>query len=177
MCYFSVGLVAEPFSALNGFECIAHEGVILSVKKRVTVFCDGSCLNSGKKDSPGGWAYAEIDEEQKLIKSMSGGETETTNNRMELLAVINAIEHTESSHILIKTDSMYVINPPTKGWLKRWQQSDFRSGGKPVKNVDLWERFVKASREKHIEFEWVKGHSGNRWNEFVDGLAKSEWQK
>lgn len=144
---------------------------------KTVVFCDGSCLNSGKTDSPGGWAFAEVDEDEKLIKSMSGGETGTTNNRMELLAAINAIENTDSNHILIKTDSMYVINPVTQGWLSRWRQNGFRSGGKAIKNVDLWERFEEAIREKHVDFEWVKGHNGDQWNEYVDGLAKSEWQK
>ena len=99
----------------------------------------------------------------------------TTNNRMELLAVILALEALkhERTHITIYSDSKYVVDAVTKGWLKNWVKKGF----KDKKNPDLWQRYLRAAQPHEVAFQWVKGHAGDRWNERADQLAVSAYQE
>ena len=121
------------------------------------IYTDGSCLkNPGK----GGWAFIAIQEECEWL--VSGGVKQTTNNRMELLAVIEALTFMhEESNFCIYSDSMYVINCAKGKWKRK-------------KNADLWKEYDKVSCDKRIEWVWVKGHSGNKYNDIVDALARKE---
>lgn len=130
---------------------------------------DGACSGN---PGPGGWAWVD----QVNGAYQSGGEKATTNNRMELIALIRALEYVPSeASLLIRADSSYVINSLTKwavGWRKRgWRKAD----GKPVLNRELIERLLNLyeARSGRTEVEWVKGHNGDAANEFVDTLAVS----
>jgi ribonuclease HI len=112
-------------------------------------------------------------------KEMCGGDPNgTTNNRMELMAPIQALESlTRGSSVLIYTDSKYVLNGITK-WLPGWKAKGWRTAGKePVKNVDLWQRLDAALGRHRVEWEWVKGHAGHAGNERADGLATKGLQE
>ena len=123
----------------------------------IDIYTDGSCLgNPGK----GGWAFALI-KNNKLFQIGSGAHTDTTNNRMELTAIIKAIEFTKYKNINIYSDSKLCINCAEKKWKKK-------------ANLDLWQEFETKSSTKNIIFHWVKGHSGNIYNELVDKLAFKE---
>ena len=107
-------------------------------------------------------------------RELKGGEAETTNNRMELLAAIHALETLErSSAITIVTDSAYVKNGVT-GWIHGWKRNGWKTAAKkPVKNADLWQRLdAAASRHPHLKWKWVKGHAGDEGNERADELAR-----
>ena len=122
---------------------------------------------------PGGWAAIII--EKKNETQLSGSEQNTTNNRMELCAIINALSSFQSrKNLKIITDSRYVIDGINL-WLKKWQSNDWKtSTKKPVKNKDLWVRLDILRKEHSVEWVWVKGHSGNHFNEKVDSLARSK---
>ena len=138
--------------------------------KAVEVHTDGACLGN---PGPGGWAallrYGA--RERELV----GGETETTNNRMELMAAIVALETlTEDCAVTLHTDSQYVRKGITE-WMRNWVRRGWKTaGGDPVKNRDLWERLHAASGRHVIDWRWVKGHSGDPDNERVDTLARNE---
>ena len=119
-------------------------------------YTDGSCLKN--PGGPGGWALAEINKDD-VESYIYGGEASTTNNRMELEAVIQILENYPDTLMTIYTDSQYVINCATGKW-------------KRGKNIDMWERYSKLSKNRKMNFVWVKGHSGDIWNEFVDDLAR-----
>ena len=132
------------------------------------IWTDGSCLGN---PGPGGWGFIATD--GKNIAERSGGERDTTNNRMELMAVIRALtaakNHTE---IEIHTDSQYVKNG-MQTWLKNWKKNNWRtSTKKPVKNQDLWQQLDELSSTKTLHWVWVKGHAGEDMNERVDTLAR-----
>lgn len=128
----------------------------------VIIYTDGAC-----KGNPGPGGYAATLQKGAHEKVLVGWEPETTNNRMELLAVISALEALKRScHVAIYTDSRYVIDGMTQ-WLEGWRQRNWRK----VKNVDLWQRLVAASEAHLIDWCWVKGHSGDPGNERVDALA------
>lgn len=135
--------------------------------KQVTIYTDGAC--SGNPGA-GGWGAVLIygDKEKKI----SGGEIHTTNNRMELMAPIKALEALKSPcHIDIYTDSQYVKNGITT-WIKNWRTNNWRTADKkPVKNVDLWQELDELSKKHEIKWHWVKGHSDNYYNNMVDELA------
>ncbi|MEW5815197.1 MAG: ribonuclease HI [Spirochaetota bacterium] len=138
----------------------------------IIVYTDGGCSGN---PGPGGWAYIIQREKEKLIDS--GAETHTTNNRMELTAVIKALERIlESdergkSRILIKTDSQYVQKGVGE-WLARWQKNGWKtSDKKEVKNQDLWKKLVSLSAGLKIDWHWVKGHNGESLNEECDALV------
>jgi len=135
--------------------------------KTVEIYTDGACSGN---PGPGGWGallrYGETE------KELSGGERETTNNRMELMGAIAALESlTKPSAVKLYTDSQYVQKGATEwmpGWVKRgWQTAD----KKPVKNVDLWQRLQAAMKPHQVDFIWVRGHNGHAENERVDRLA------
>ena len=138
--------------------------------KTIEAHTDGACLGN---PGPGGWAallrYGTHERE------LSGGETHTTNNRMELMAAIAALEAlTEPCAVQLHTDSRYVqqgIGDWLPGWVRRgWKTA----GGDPVKNRDLWERLHAAAARHTVEWRWVKGHAGHPDNERVDELARNE---
>ena len=140
------------------------------------IYTDGSCL---KNPGPGGYAAVIIDTYSKLAKTVSGGESDTTNNRMELSAAIAALSAIpEKSNVVIYTDSQYMKNAFTNEWLSNWKISNWKtSSGSPVKNIDLWKSLDDISKRFNIEWNWVKGHNNVLYNEKCDELAKAEAMK
>jgi len=135
--------------------------------KKIQIYSDGACRGN---PGPGGWGVLLIYNDTE--KEIYGGELETTNNRMELTAVIMGIESlTSPSEIAITTDSKYVMDGITE-WMKGWKKRNWKTASKkPVKNKDLWQRLDRACSIHTIEWYWVKGHSGHQENERVDLLA------
>lgn len=136
--------------------------------KEVEIHTDGSCLGN---PGPGGWAV--VLRYQGRERELSGGEALTTNNRMELMAAIMALEAlSEPCRIVLHTDSQYVRQGITE-WMANWVRRNWKTaGGGQVKNRDLWERLHAANQRHKVEWRWVKGHSGNPDNERVDVLAR-----
>ncbi|MAQ36206.1 MULTISPECIES: ribonuclease HI [Thioclava] len=135
---------------------------------------DGACSGN---PGPGGWGVlmrAMDGESVVKERELKGGEAETTNNRMELLAAINALETlTRDTAITITTDSAYVKNGVT-GWIHGWKRNGWKTAAKkPVKNVDLWQRLDEAQRRHRVTWEWIKGHAGHPENERADELARA----
>ena len=137
------------------------------MKKKITIYTDGACSgNPGK----GGWAAVIIEDENE--KTISGSEMLTTNNRMELLAVINALKEVSSAKLDIYTDSKYVKNG-IESWIKNWKMNGWMTAAKqPVKNKDLWLELDILASKKEIEWKWVKGHSNDHYNTIVDEAAR-----
>jgi ribonuclease HI len=135
----------------------------------VEIYTDGACRGN---PGPGGWA-ATLQWEGHL-RELSGAERETTNNRMELTAVIRALEALKRSMpVRVYTDSQYVRQGITE-WMANWKKRDWRTADKkPVKNRDLWEALDAAAARHEVEWHWVKGHSGVPGNERVDALANA----
>ncbi|MGL4859678.1 MAG: ribonuclease HI [Enterobacteriaceae bacterium] len=136
--------------------------------KQVEIFTDGACLGN-----PGPGGYAAVLRYKQHEKELSGGYHLTTNNRMELLAAIMALEAlSQPCSIILHTDSQYVRQGITK-WIHNWKQRGWRTADKkPVKNSDLWQRLDSAEQRHQVEWRWVKGHSGHPENERCDELAK-----
>jgi ribonuclease HI len=137
-------------------------------------YTDGACSGN---PGPGGWGALLIAREGDTVlreRALSGGEAETTNNRMELLAAITALESlTRSSRITVVTDSAYVKNGVTQ-WIHGWKRNGWKtSTKKPVKNVDLWQRLDEAQARHDVRWEWIKGHAGHEENERADALARA----
>lgn len=137
--------------------------------KHVFIYADGSCRGN---PGPGGWAA--LLRYQHRDKEISGGELATTNNRMELMAAIEALSSLkEPCSIDFFTDSQYVQKGITV-WLAGWKKRSWRnSGNQPVKNADLWQRLEQETQRHRISWHWVRGHSGHPENERVDFLAKN----
>ena len=131
------------------------------------IYTDGACSgNPGK----GGWAAIIINETNEKI--ISGSENLTTNNRMELTAVIKALELTVTNNITVFTDSKYVKNG-IEDWINNWKKNGWKTASKgPVKNKDLWEVLDQLKENKNIKWEWVKGHSNDKYNNLVDEKAR-----
>lgn len=142
--------------------------------KTVYIFTDGACSGN---PGPGGWGailrYGQIE------KHLSGGEKMTTNNRMELTAVIRALGALkEKCHVILTTDSKYVCDGINKGWAASWKKNGWRkSDKKPALNPELWDELLTLNEKHEVEFIWVKGHNGHPENEICDKMAVSEWQK
>lgn len=136
---------------------------------QVTIYTDG-----GASGNPGPGGYGAVLLSGKHRKEMSGGFRMTTNNRMELLAVIIALEELKfkGTDVTIYSDSKYVVDAVSKGWVFNWVKKNF----KDKKNPDLWKRFLKIYSEHKVKFVWVKGHAGNELNEVADRLAVSAYQ-
>lgn len=133
----------------------------------VHIFTDGACRGN---PGPGGWgAILRYDDKEK---ELYGAERETTNNRMELMAAIRALEAlTRPCDITLTTDSQYLRKGITE-WLPQWKRRGWKTAAKePVKNQDLWERLEKAVASHRIQWDWIKGHSGHEENERADALA------
>lgn len=131
----------------------------------ITIYTDGS-----SRGNPGPGGYGAILMSGKLRKELSGGYRKTTNNRMELMAVIAALEALKknSLKITIYTDSQYIVKALNEGWLNKWMATNFAKG---KKNKDLWVRFYDLYKKHHIKFIWVKGHAENPYNNRCDELA------
>jgi ribonuclease HI len=135
--------------------------------KTVELFTDGACKGN---PGPGGWGV--LLRYGRVEKSLCGGELNTTNNRMELMAAISGLQALkESCHVIITTDSQYVRKGITE-WIEGWKKNGWRTAAKePVKNADLWQLLDREQARHQLEWRWVKGHSGHRENELADQLA------
>ena len=138
----------------------------------VSLFCDGSCLGN---PGPGGWACLMRATTSSGVheKMLTGGDKQTTNNRMELLAVIKGLEAlTRPCAVEVVTDSNYVVEG-MKSWIHGWKKSGWKGqGGKAVKNIELWQALDAAAAQHQVRWRWVKGHAGHVENERVDAAAR-----
>lgn len=136
--------------------------------KKVFLFSDGACSGN-----PGPGGYGVILRYKNTEKEFSGGEPETTNNRMELMGVITGLSALkEPCEVLVTTDSKYVVDSITKGWVYSWQKKGWvKSDKKPALNVDLWKKLLPLLEIHKVTFNWVKGHAGHPENERCDALA------
>ena len=142
--------------------------------KKVEIYTDGACSgNPGK----GGWGAVLVYKNNE--KEISGYDESTTNNRMELTAVIEALSSLkEPCEVLLTTDSKYVCDAVTKGWVYSWKKNGWRKADKkPALNVDLWEKLLPLLKKHSVEWNWVKGHAGHPYNERCDALAVEEYQR
>lgn len=145
---------------------------------QVDLFTDGACSGN---PGPGGWGV--ILRSAGREKELAGGEEDTTNNRMEMTAVIRGLEALKMPcQVMVHTDSRYIVDAFEKGWLENWiargwRRSATKGPGKPVLNVDLWQRLMELMEDHQVEFTWVRGHSGHPENERADQLAVSKIPK
>ena len=141
----------------------------MSDSETVVIYTDGACSGN---PGPGGWGSVLMYNGHR--REMSGGERETTNNRMEMMAVIEALEALKRPcKIILHTDSIYVMKGMTE-WLAQWKRRDWKTAAKkPVKNVDLWQRLDEAIARHDVQWQWVKGHAGIPENERADELARN----
>lgn len=145
-------------------------------RPQVALYTDGACSGN---PGPGGWGV--ILRYQGREKELAGGEGNTTNNRMELTAIIKGLEALKQPcRVAIYSDSRYIVDAINKGWLENWMAHGWRRGpgakkgrGQPVLNVDLWQRLVELLAVHQVEFNWVRGHGGHPENERADRLAVS----
>ncbi len=139
----------------------------MTTKNTVVIYTDGACSGN---PGPGGWGSVLLYNGHR--REMSGGEAGTTNNRMEMMAVIQALESlNRPCSVMIYTDSVYVMKGMME-WIEQWKKRNWKTAAKkPVKNVELWQRLEQASSRHDIEWQWVKGHSGVPENERADELA------
>lgn len=142
--------------------------------KKVEIYTDGACSGN---PGPGGWGAILI--YNAVEKELSGGEPETTNNRMELTAVLEGLRALkEPCEVTLTTDSKYVCDAVNKGWVFSWKRNNWKKADKkPALNVDLWEKLLTELDHHKVEFVWVKGHNGHKYNERCDELAVSEYGK
>lgn len=140
------------------------------MSSNVTLYTDGACSGN---PGPGGWGCVLLYGEHK--RKLSGFENDTTNNKMELMAVIKGLGSlTKSVSVLIVTDSQYVKNAFTEKWLEKWLKNNWRtSAGSPVKNQDLWMMLWELHNKHQVTWQWVKGHGGDYYNEMCDELART----
>ncbi len=141
--------------------------------KKVDIFTDGACSGN---PGPGGWGA--ILRFGNVEKEVSGGEASTTNNRMELMAAIESLSLLkEPCAVDLYSDSKYLVDSVTKGWLLSWEKAGFIRRGKAVPNTDLWKRLLVLIRTHHVDFIWVKGHADNPYNNRCDEMAVKEWKR
>ena len=142
--------------------------------KKVYMYTDGACKGN---PGPGGYGCILVFGEHEKV--LSGGEAETTNNRMELSAVIAGLSALkESCEVEICSDSKYVVSAVSEGWLRSWIKNNWKkSDKKPVLNVDLWQKYIEVSARHKLTFVWVRGHNGHPYNERCDALAVAEAEK
>lgn len=149
----------------------------------IEIYTDGSCKGNGKNNAYGGWGFiAIINGDEKEPCQIYGGEKNTTNNRMEMTAIIEACKSYETllstfnkdDYCIIYMDSAYIHNCVSQGWWKKWSINGWINSKKePVKNKDLWEKLIPYFENKNFSFEKVKGHAGHKYNEIADKLANS----
>ena len=142
--------------------------------KKVEIYTDGAC--SGNPGA-GGWGTILVYNGHE--KELSGGEANTTNNRMEMMAVIEGLKALkEPCEVVLTSDSQYVCNAITKGWAKSWQKNNWiKSDKTQAKNADLWEEMLKLLAIHKVNIVWVRGHNGHPYNERCDKLAVEQSQK
>ncbi len=142
--------------------------------KTVTLYTDGACSGN---PGPGGWGAILCYGEHEL--SLSGGEAHTTNNRMELTAVIEGLKKLKEPCIVeLYSDSKYVIDALSKGWAWGWKKKGWvKSDKKPALNPDLWDVLLALVQTHEVQYHWVKGHADNVYNNRCDAMAVAEWQK
>ncbi len=142
----------------------------MSVKPEAIIYTDGACKGN---PGPGGWATVVIIDGKET--RLSGGAPETTNNRMELMGVINGINALRGPHLVtIYSDSQYVVNAFNQNWLESWKDLGWRRKDGELANRDLWMMLDKITKRHSIKWVWVKGHAGNKYNEICDEMATSE---
>lgn len=142
--------------------------------KTVNIYTDGACRGN---PGPGGWGAVLIYGENE--KRICGGDGETTNNKMELTAVIEALKLLKyPCRVILCSDSKYVIDGLKLGWAKGWKKKGWKkSDGKPALNPELWDELLTLSDMHEMEYIWVKGHNGHKYNEICDEMATSEADK
>ncbi len=142
--------------------------------KKVNIYTDGAC-----KGNPGPGGYGAILVYGSAEKEFSGGEAQTTNNRMELLGAITALSALkEPCEVVLTSDSKYLVDAVNKNWAVGWRAKGWKkSDGKPALNIDLWERLLDLLDTHKVKFVWVKGHAGHPYNERCDRLAVTEAEK
>lgn len=142
--------------------------------KQIEIYTDGACSGN---PGPGGWGAVLVYNGKE--KELSGSEKETTNNRMELTAVIMALNAlNQPCEVKLTTDSKYVCDALNKGWVYSWRKNGWKkSDKKPALNIDLWKELLSLLEKHEVEFIWVKGHNGHKYNEICDALAVKEYQK
>jgi ribonuclease HI len=145
----------------------------MTTESKIEIYTDGACLGN---PGPGGWGAILLYGDHR--KEISGAEVQTTNNRMELRAVIESLKLLKnSSELTIYTDSKYVIDG-ISSWIKGWKKNGWRTANRqPVKNAELWQQLDEEVTKHKIKWQWVKGHAGNHFNEIVDQLARKEAEK
>ena len=165
--------IALPYAKKSAVEKKTAEKKATSSDKRlhVDIYTDGSCR---KNPGPGGWGAVLVYGEREL--ELSGGDAETTNNRMELTGVIEALSKLKSPcDVTLTSDSKYVCDGITKGWAQSWKKKGWKkSDGSPALNVDLWEKLLELCAYHNVTFVWVKGHAGHPYNERCDEMAQAE---
>jgi len=155
-----------------------HNHLVISniggIMKKVVLYTDGACSGN-----PGPGGYGAILIYNGVEKEISGGEKNTTNNKMEMLAVIKGLEMLkEPCEVEVYSDSAYVVNSIEKGWIDSWKKNGWKKADKkPVKNVDLWERLLDLMKNHKVTFLKVKGHADNELNNRCDRLAVMEREK
>lgn len=142
--------------------------------KQIEIYTDGACSGN---PGPGGWGAVLVYNGKE--KELSGSEKNTTNNRMELTAVIMALNAlNQPCEVKLTTDSKYVCDAVNKGWVYSWRKNGWKkSDKKPALNVDLWKELLTLLEKHEVKFIWVKGHNGHKYNEICDALAVKEYQK
>lgn len=142
--------------------------------KKIDIYTDGACSGN---PGPGGWGAILM--YGGIKKELSGGEAETTNNRMELMAVINALEAlNRPCEVTLYTDSQYIVNAVEKGWARKWKSNGWmRTKKDPAKNPDLWERLLGLLETHDTKFIWIRGHAENELNNRCDEMAVAESRK
>ena len=140
----------------------------IQTQKTVSIYTDGACLGN-----PGTGGYGVLLRYGSHEKSLSGGYRLTTNNRMEILAAIEGLKALkESCKVTLYSDSRYLVDAMTKGWVKKWQKNNWKRNKKEkAKNIDLWVMMLDLCQKHQVTFSWVKGHSGHPENEYCDRLA------
>jgi ribonuclease HI len=138
--------------------------------KTVTIYTDGACSGN---PGPGGWAAILIPEQDRDAEKLTGGESYTTNNRMELTAALEALRALdEPASVTLHTDSAYLSNAFNEGWLDNWQENDWQTASNDdVKNKGLWQALLEEAERHDVEWVWVKGHADNELNNMADELA------
>ena len=138
--------------------------------KQITIYTDGACSGN---PGPGGWGA--ILRYQDTERELSGGEKQTTNNRMELLGAISALSALkEPCEVELFTDSQYIVKAINEHWLSGWKAKNWKRKGGELKNIDLWQELDRLLTQHKVSFHWVKGHADNKFNNRCDELAVKE---
>lgn len=162
------------FEEIAQFDPFAKEVIVSNNNTHdIKIYTDGACSGN---PGPGGWSAIII--ENGVERELSGYSPQTTNNRMEIMAVINALSSVNlPSNVEVISDSKYVCDAINKNWIYSWQKNSWKKANKhPVLNVDLWMQLLPLLKKHNVKFSWVKGHSGNYYNERCDKLAVAEYQ-